>query len=82
MKLRVRDLRPGDEFDVIELVERQDIARLCTYGGLQRTNIGVVENVAQSLWEHDHMIVVFKADGDVYTWLLAKEQVVELKGWL
>lgn len=80
MKLRVKDLRPGDEFDVMELVERQGIARVCTYGGLERTNVGVVDNVGPAFDEF--FDVLFYADGDRYVWRLEGNQVVEMKGWL
>ena len=85
MKMYVEDLRPGDVFDLIELVERQRISRACVSDRMRRHRFVEVGEVYDIHENPEYVYVKFlvrKEGANEWTlWILKHDQVVEVKEW-
>ena len=80
MKMYVRDLRPGDEFDCDELIARQVICVLEHTRSAARNYPAKVES-NRPMTFLDFNDVHFSMGGETYMWALRNDQVVEVKEW-
>lgn len=85
MKMYVEDLRSGDVFDLVELVERQGISRICVSGMMRRVRYVEVGEVYDIHDNPEYVYVKFlareKSACEWTMWMLKRDQVAEVKEW-
>ena len=85
MKMYVEDLRCGDVFDLIELVERQGISRSCVSSRMRRVRYAEVCEVYDIHDSPEYVYVKFlvreEGENEWALWMLKRDQTVEMKEW-